>query len=175
MTETVSTGIRPATAFRAVSSNSDFSVPPRGKARKQDDPRNKFVTRRGSAEIQVGSRLRGVIIDPADFLRCRHAGSSRGAEITNRPSGWRGFKARKRDCTRRMPRTRQQRDGSKLQFMFNCPGSSLTRTRYGLYKRDVYLRSPASNWVDTFPRLSSPSSSFFLSSYFRSFNIPAGA
>lgn len=131
-----------ARGFLRVSRKSSvFSVRRRAEKRRKKYLGDKFDRRRKER------RSRGVTIDSVDFPRRGHAASSRRVEIAGRPSGWRGFKARKRDNTRGTHGTRQQRHGSKLQFMFNCPGSSLTRTRYGLYKRDVYLRSPGSNWV----------------------------
>lgn len=48
---------------------------------------------------------------------------------------------RRESVQQQMPGTCLERDDSKLQFMFKCPGSSLTKPCYGLYKRDVYLRS----------------------------------
>lgn len=80
------------------------------------------------------------------YARKRQRGDHFAAsKLRGERSDGRGFKARKRGCTTANARTCHKRDGSKLQFMFNCPGSSLTRSCYGLYKRDVYLRSADSN------------------------------
>lgn len=156
--------------LRVSRKSSVFSVRRRGEKKIR-----KYLADKFDRSDREGRRSRGVTIDSVDFLRRGHASSFRRVEIAGRPSGWRGFKARKRGNTRG---TRQPRDGSKLQFMFNRAGSSLTRTRYGLYKRDVYLRSPGSNWVQWThvpAAFLSFASSFSSPSYFRSFNIPTGA
>ena len=60
---------------------------------------------------------------------------------------------------------------SKLQFMFNCRGSSLTRTHYGLYKRDVciYDRLHRIGWT----RSRRVSSSLFSSPLFLRLRVSA--